>query len=336
MRVVQRNGRIDRLNSDHTKIWTYSIFPEDQIDELLALEERIRVKLAWVAKSIGLENEVIPDAETMRQNFADTKEDIEAIREEDKAFFEEGGSKAAAFSGEELRQELRHGLQDHEDEVRSLPWGAGSGLEGEEPGWFFCARVGEETFYRWVPADPDEGGDKIVSDTLTCLQHIECTLQTDRHLPNPIQEGVYDAWEAARADIYEEWTYRTDPANIEPDIPKACREAAQHLREHPPPEHEDEILDHIEAVEAPLGQRDAREFRHILDNEEGLGPEEVSRELIETIEELGLQPFTPPERYPPIEQDEVKLVCWMGVAPSEDEWGSISPEVTIGSFSSEN
>ncbi len=339
MRVVQRNGRIDRLNSDHQRIWTYSIFPEDQIDDLLELEERIRVKLAWVAKSIGLENEIIPDAETARRNFADTREDIQAIQNEDPDFYEQAGTQAAAFSGEELRQELRHGLRDHEDEVRSLPWGAGSGFRGEEPGWFFCARIGEEPFYRWIPlpTDTDDEAEdqelEVVKDTLTCLQRIECTLETDRDLPDPIREGVYEAWALAREDIYEEWMYRVDPANIEPDIPKACRDARRHLEEYPPPELTDEELqEEIEAVEAPLGQRDAREFRHTLENEEGLSPEDLSRKLVNLIEELGLQPFTPPERYPPIEEDEVKLVCWMGVAPEENDWGSLTPERTLGAF----
>jgi len=46
---------------------------------------------------------------------------------------------------------------------------------------------------------------------------------------------------------------------------------------------------------------------------------EKSRQLIAKIEDLGLQPFETPEPLPPIQKDEVKLVCWMVVAPEEHE-----------------
>lgn len=34
---------------------------------------------------------------------------------------------------------------------------------------------------------------------------------------------------------------------------------------------------------------------------------------------MGLQPFEAPDPLPPIEEDEVKLVCWMAIAPHEEQ-----------------
>jgi DNA-binding MarR family transcriptional regulator len=150
-------------------------------------------------------------------------------------------------------------------------------------------------------------------------------------------ERVYDAWYSARDDIYRQWQEQTDPLNVQPDIPRLFREVAQHLRDNwPDDKTEDRLRETVESVEAPVGQRYERELRKIFEDE-SLGPVEKSRELVDKIEELGLQPFEAPDPYPPIEKDEVKLVCWMMVVASdrgsesgEKQTGLLS-QVTLGS-----
>lgn len=315
MRVVQRNGRIDRVNSPHPEIYPYSFFPEDRIDKLLQLEHRVRQKLTQAARSIGMDNEVIPGMETMQQNFSDRVEDIESLHGEERELFEKGGREAAAYSGEEYRQELREGLQDREEDIKSLPWGAGSGFRGKNPGHFFCARVGDEVYMRFVPRDDDTD---LVQDTLTCLRRIECSTETERDLPESMREGVYEAWETAREDIYEQWQEQTDPLNVQPDIPRVFREIGQHLRDHwPEEETQDRLEEVVESVEAPWPQRYERELRDIYEQED-IEEVEKSRKIIDKIDDLGLQPFEAPEPLPPIREEEVKLICWMAIAPQRE------------------
>lgn len=310
MRVVQRNGRIDRINSPHPKIFAYSFFPEDRLDDLLRLENRVRQKLTTAARSIGLDSEVIPDMETVDNNFADRVRNIQSLHDENPEILEQGGTEAAAFSGEEYRQELRQGLKDYEDEITTLPWGAGSGFRSTHPGYFFCARIGEEVYMRYIPINDEEP----VRDTLTCLRRIECSRETTRDIPDETRKGVYDAWEIAREDIYLHWQEQTDPRNIEPEIRKLFRDVAQHLREHPPHEiSHDELIKIIESVEAPWGRRYERELREVY--KQDIGPIKKSEKLIEKVKELGLQPFKAPEPLPPIDKEEVKLVCWLAIAP---------------------
>ncbi|MGH7557375.1 MAG: helicase-related protein, partial [Gemmatimonadota bacterium] len=142
MRLVQRHGRIDRIGSPHSRVFVRCFFPDRQLDALLDLELRVRHKLAQAAASIGLEVEVIPGAETIDRNFAETREEIEKIRRENPAILETAGEDANAHSGEEYRQELRKGLIERRDEIELLPWGAGSGFTGLAEGHFFCARIG--------------------------------------------------------------------------------------------------------------------------------------------------------------------------------------------------
>ena len=83
MRLVQRHGRIDRIGSPHEKVFLTCVFPDRQLERLLALEERLRRKLAQAAASIGLDQAVIPDTAKTEHVFADDREKIEALRRGD-------------------------------------------------------------------------------------------------------------------------------------------------------------------------------------------------------------------------------------------------------------
>ena len=52
MKLVQRHGRIDRIGSEHTRVFMRTIFPADRLDALLGLEERIARKIAMAAASV--------------------------------------------------------------------------------------------------------------------------------------------------------------------------------------------------------------------------------------------------------------------------------------------
>jgi len=332
MRVVQRNGRIDRVNSPHSRIYPVTFFPDDRLEDLLELERRVRQKLTRAARSIGVSGSVIPDMDTLNQNFAGRVDDIDALQQEDSGFYEEGGTTAAAYSGEEYRQELRRGLETREEQVTGLPWAAGSGFRGDIPGYFFCARVGDDVFMRFLPADSDderaephsdaddeESEDNIVRDTLTCLKRIECRSETERVLPDEMREQLYDEWKRARADIYRQWQEQTDPLNVQPDIRKLFRQVGQHLRDHWQSDLTQEKLQRtVQSVEAPWGRRYERELREIYEDD-AIGPIEKSRQIVDKVDELGLQPFEAPDPLPPIEEDEVKLICWMVIAPPVHE-----------------
>jgi hypothetical protein len=314
MRVVQRNGRIDRISSPHDTIHPHTFFPENRLDDFLELENRVRQKLTQAAQSVGLDNEVIPGMETQAQNFADREEQVEAMRQEDPGQYRDRHAEAAAFSGEEFRQLLRDGIERREDEIVSLPWGAGSGFRGETPGYVFCARVGDEEFLRFVPEDTADEED-IVTDSLACLRRAECAPQTERAMPSSLQTNVYDAWERARESIRAEWNGQTDPRDIEPDVPKILRQVSDHLTMNPPAgvDH-GEVEDIIHSVQAPLGQRYQREFRDIYEDD-SLSEQEKSAQLVEKTREIGLQPFEAPTALDPIDDSDIKLVCWLAIAP---------------------
>lgn len=312
MRLVQRHGRIDRIGSPHSDVYLTCIFPDKQIERMLKLEKRIRVKLAQAAASIGIDDEVIPGVEIIDRNFADTVEEIERLKQRDASIFETGGEDAHAYSGEEYRQELRKAISEGlEAQILGLPGAAGSGLrQGKERGHFFCVRIDDRVFMRFVPMRSDA---PIVRDALGCLRTITCTSETTRHLPEEHREAAYEAWQRAKADILDEWNLASDPMNLAPRIPKVFRDAATHVRHYRPVEMTAEEADRLcVALEAPRGAREERALRKLIKESNG-GGEQLTKRIADFVRERGYQPWKAPEALPPIEDDDIKLTVWMAV-----------------------
>ncbi len=310
MRLVQRHGRVDRIGSPHTQVFLRTFFPDDELDELLNLEARVRRKLAQAAASVGVEVSPIAGGSEGQQSFSETREEIEKLARNDAGIYERGGTESAAQTGEEYRQELRKALLKRGDEIRQLPWKAGSGMaKGRQRGHFYCAQVGKRVYLRFVPFEHGP----LISEVGTCLRLIECDEDTARVMPDDLRQTAFAAWQRARQDIFDSWTYETDPANLQPKVPKLNREIAEHLRQHPPTDFEQARLTRaLEAVEAPCSVREQRLLRVVFEKDfPSHGAK--SRALVEEIQRIGLEPFHAPEPLPPITPDEVHLVCWMGV-----------------------
>jgi hypothetical protein len=241
----------------------------------------------------------------------DTQREIARIQRGDAGLFETAGEDVHAHSGEEYRQELRRALERYGDQLKSLPGAAGSGMAlGKERGHFFCARVDEQVFLRFVPWGADT---TIARDSLACLRKITCVEGTPRVMPDDLQAGAYEAWKRARGDIFEEWQKATDPAAIQPPIRPLFRAAAAHVRQFPPSDARLEEVDRlIEALEAPWKGRIEKGLRAVFTPEEATG-EATSRAIAGFVKAFGLQPWKAPEPLPPIDIEDVVLVVWMAV-----------------------
>ena len=325
MRVAQRHGRIDRIGSLHSRVFIDCFFPSAHLDRLLGLEVRLRRKLALAEAAVGT-GPVLPGYQA-----GETKvfSDIERLRREDAAFLEERGG-AAALSGEEYRRRLRTAVIQTPAEMekaRALPYGSGSGFANSrlaQSGYVFCIRVGEGDGYpprfRFVPTDDDwrprrneEGKPVVKSDTLTALVAADPGDEsTARELSDLVYDRAFDAWGAAREDVYREWMFLTDPRNLRPDVPKALREATEMVHEHGDvltTEDRDYLL---ERLNTHPGSRIQKAIREIVRSEEE-GPSAKISRLRQLIDEAGLQPPQIPDPLPPITRDDIHLVAWCAV-----------------------
>ena len=86
---------------------------------------------------------------------------------------------------------------------------------------------------------------------------------------------------------------------------------ANHLIKFPPTGIVQEEVDRlVESVEAPWGVRYERQIREAM---ESAGGAAASTAIAETVRRLGLEPFKAPDPLPPIEEQDIRLICWMAV-----------------------
>ena len=318
MRLVQRHGRIDRIGSHHKEVFLRCVFPDDRLDDLLGLEERLHTKLAQAAASIGV-GEVLPDqAAQVEINFMETREEIERLRNEDAGIFDRGGTGRGALSGEEFRQELRQALEDADlaRQIQSLPWGSGSGMSavaaGGRPGYVFCARIGDHSrpLFRFV--ETGGAGHEVVDETLACLDMARppAGFNTGRRLDDAAIEGAFAAWKTARDHIVDQWNFMADKANLEPKIAPRLRRAADIVRENPPPgSTQDEIDRAIDTINAPYPERTIRTIQAAVRSSSN--PVKQAEKILEVIQTLGLEPYVPPDPLPEITLSDIYLVAWL-------------------------
>ena len=321
MRLAQRHGRIDRIGSAHDEVFLHCIFPDRQLDELLGLEARLRYKIKQASASIGT-GEILPDQPGQDREFTETREEIRKLRREEAVLFERGGTARSSLSGEEYRQELRKALQDPQvaRHIKALPWGSGSGMSvapGQRPGYAFCIRVGDHArpLFRFVAMEDLEASSPSLSDeTLICLDAARPAQgwHAPRNLTDRTADLAYAAWQVARTDVAARWNFMADKANLEPDVPRALRRAAEIVRTSPPPEENRETIDRaLDTLGAPYPERTVRRFRQAMNA--GTEPVVQARNILAVIRELGLEPYQPPEPLPQITEGDVHLVVWLAV-----------------------
>lgn len=325
MRLVQRHGRIDRIGSPHREVFMRCFFPDVDLDRLLRLEERLQRKLKQAAASIGV-GEVLPGVDPVDRSITDTRERIEQIRREEAALFNDDGN--ATLSGEEYRRRLANAFRDTNTKHRvlGLPWGSGTGFAraGADPGFIFCARIGDHTkpWYRYVPLNEDltvqstdENSPVVIDDTLSCLAQADPQIDTTPVvLGENMHEAAFAAWAAAQQDIHTQWMYQTDPANLAAQVPRVMRDATTFVRDHGG--FLGDLQDPLATrLNAPYALRIQREIRHALNAADTSEREKVS--ALQSLADLrGLTPPPAPPVLPVIDLGDIYLVCWTAITPA--------------------
>lgn len=335
MRLVQRHGRIDRIGSDHAEVLIRCYFPDQQLEALLGLEERLQRKLKQAAAAVGV-GTVLPGFVGREVTFTETRDEIDRLRREEAALFGEGG--LSALSGEEYRRTLERALADRTTRhtVVDLPWAAGAGFVrggAMQPGFVFCARIADHPtpWFRYVPLthdyhleQDDNGHPLVIDDTLTCLSHANpldpatpSIFAGDEH--QDLYHAAFDAWSAAKEHIHESWMFNADPANITRPVPRTMREAADLVRAEGAflADRQDDLVERLEAPYAPHVQRTVREIL----TQDLISDRTKVTQLLTAADQLGLIRQPAPEPLPPITPDDIHLVCWtaitVGTQPTE-------------------
>ncbi len=334
MRLVQRYGRIDRIGSDHPEVFIRVFFPTTELDAILELEDRLQHKIKRAAAAVGV-GEVLPGMQEVPVNLTESRAEIERLKAEDASLFEDSG--AAALSGEAYRRRLEDFIRDtvNREMLEAMAWGSGAAFvkpSVDEPAIIFCADIegSDEPWFRYVPLDDalcvqqerdeytGEMRPKVSHETLACLSRADtggAQPSPENVISDEIYAAAFAAWEVAQRDIVEQWNFMADPANLRPKTPAAMRDAVQLVRAYGSElgDNADKLVDKLDAPHSPRVQR---AVRAVLKDEEASGREKV-RALDELAGRLNLQPYKAPAPREKITEDDVHVVVWSAVLPSD-------------------
>jgi len=325
MRLVQRHGRVDRIGSAHTHIHLRCFFPDDDLEALLDLEARLQRKIKQAAAAFGT-GTILPGVEEVDRVLAETRAEIERLREEDAGLFDDDSG--AAASSEEFQRRLATAFRSTSvrEAVLALPRGAGSGIvRGDEAGVVFCATVADDPRprFRYVPLDRVDGGyvprrsdgaPYVVDRLLACLNRADpLAPDVPAELPPELHAAVLETWPLVQRDVFDDWMSQTDPAAVQPVVPRVMRDAADLVRRHGAflGEEQDRL---VERLAQQVEVRVQREVRDVL-REEELRPERAVSRLRDLADQVRLSVPAPVEPLPEIELDDVRVLCWMAVLP---------------------
>ena len=123
VKMVQRNGRINRLGSVFEIVNVYNFRPEDQLDKFLKLMLKLQEKIQVIGASVGLDSSVLGEDITPKQFglieniYSDDKtKQTEAVRElerENDLAFDE------VFEND-LREFMRKASDEEKERIRTL------------------------------------------------------------------------------------------------------------------------------------------------------------------------------------------------------------------------
>ena len=133
--------------------------------------------------------------------------------------------------------------------------------------------------------------------------------RTPRWMNDTVYDRAYDAWAVAQESIHERWQELTDPNNLQPESPKAFRDAFDLVRA------EGGFLDDQRGTLARLravpSTKVAKAVRRALN--EGRTAREQIELVLAQLDVAGIQSPPPVKPLPSVALGEVRLVAWMAV-----------------------
>ncbi len=181
IRLVQRNGRIDRLGSPHTEIEIHNMFPEEELEQLLHLVERLTSRISQIDDLGLLDASVLGEVVHPR-----TFNVLRRLRDGDTAILDEEEQRAELAGPEMLLKQLKDLLnRAGSDRLIELPNGIHSGLRREKCyGMFFYFQApradgkGKRHFWRYIDAHTYEVGE----NRFEIAQRIACQPDEPRYI----------------------------------------------------------------------------------------------------------------------------------------------------------
>ena len=221
VRLIQRLGRIDRIGSEHERIFAFNFLPETGIERQLSLRDKLAQRITEIHETIGEDAAILDPSEQLN------KEAMYAI-------YEKRGESLGQFEGEE---EERIDLNEAEERLRlmrrddptefdrivSLRDGLRTGRETSTGGIFAFFSAGRYQQLLLL----DEEGNVLSRDLSDALRAIACGPE---ELPRPLPEGYNAALMKAKRLFDDEVRHRRTQREYATTLTRAQRYVLRELR----------------------------------------------------------------------------------------------------------
>ncbi|HEV2046028.1 MAG TPA: helicase-related protein [Chthoniobacterales bacterium] len=214
VRLIQRFGRIDRLNTLHREIYAFNFLPDPKLDDHLGIEQTLRERIAEIHTSIGEDAPILDPEEQLNEKamYAIYEGDGKALEslEEADADYDSLGIQSA----EDFIRKLEREEPEFMAKIKRLPNALRTGRKlawpqtedsplsklKEKPAIFFFGKAAE--FQKLYLADED--GKILAEDQMEAIAAIRCSKEeTPTKLPsdyNALVEKLRAQFEKAFAD----------------------------------------------------------------------------------------------------------------------------------------
>ena len=194
VRLIQRAGRVDRIGSDFETIELYNVFPEDELESLLGLVQRLSARIQAIDQTVGLDASVLGEVISER-----SIKQLRQLHRNDRAVLSDLERQAELISTEDMKFPLMAYIQQiGVSAVEEIPMGIHSGRryrarEGR-PGWFIAFTARDRHLWRFYPDSPDgsSGGGEPERQLRAIYPMIACAAGEARVTPGPIPYGLIE------------------------------------------------------------------------------------------------------------------------------------------------
>ncbi len=237
VRMIQRAGRIDRLGSEFETLEVDNVFPEEGLEAILGLVERLQTRIADIDRTVGLDASVLGEA-ISRRSF----EELRRIRAEDSSVLDELEAESELSVGDEMRLPLIAALQlIGEGYVDGLPLGIHSAKRAPTAacGVFVALRVEDRVLWRVYPLEGE-------APVRTSKREIYRLIEAGQGVPradNPEGVEIYPFLERAIRDVLQESKRAVKKSAFKPPLRGAALALSRWLSDmHVQPQIAPEVL----------------------------------------------------------------------------------------------
>jgi superfamily II DNA or RNA helicase len=290
VRLIQRFGRIDRLNTLHREIFAFNFLPDPKLEQHLGIAQALRERIAEIHESIGEDSPILDPDEQLNEKamyaiYEGDGKALESFEEAEEEYDSLGIQAAEDFIRKLEREEPKFmakikRLPNAIRTARNLSWpqqqdSALSQLK-EKPAIFFFGKAAE--FQKLYLADAD--GKIIAEDQMTGTAAIRCSKEEQAtQLPanyNSLVEKLRGQFEKAFA---EHLAAGGLPHRLSPPVRRALDEIQKVFTTTKNEEEKSKLAHLRELFRVPLNARtesELRDWRRTISDEPNVNVERLT------------------------------------------------------------